>query len=211
MPGFYQPGEYDLSGTIVGVVDKSRMLEGKGVKAGDVVIGLASNGLHTNGYSLARKIFFEQLGLQCDTHVPELRGTLGKELLKVHRSYGLLIQDLLKSFNPATAPISRGAIKAIAHITGGGFIDNIPRMLPENCDVIIREGTWDIPPVFRLLSDKGHISKEELYHVFNMGVGMTLIVDETRVSDVLRRIGTLKYKADVIGGVKKGKGQARIE
>src|SRR5262245_29405599 len=211
MPGFYQPGEYDLSGTIVGVVEKSRMLEGKTVKPGDIVIGLASNGLHTNGYSLARKIFFDQLKLSCETYVPQLRNTLGNELLRVHLSYGILIQQLLRKFNPSTKPIGNGAIKAIAHITGGGFIDNIPRMLPRNCDVIIHEDTWEMPPIFRLLKEKGGISRDELYQVFNMGIGMTLIVQASRAADMVKHIQTQKYKASIIGIVKKGKGLARVE
>src|SRR5437868_6455489 len=123
MPGFYAPGEYDLSGTIVGVVEKSRMLDGKTVSPGDLVIGLASNGLHTNGYSLARKIFFDEMNLTPDTYLPELRNTIGRELLKVHLSYGPLIQKLLHEFNPKRS--SPMAIKALAHITGGGFVDNI--------------------------------------------------------------------------------------
>jgi phosphoribosylformylglycinamidine cyclo-ligase len=210
MPGFYQPGEYDLSGTIVGVVEKSRMLEGKTVKPGDLVIGLASNGLHTNGYSLARKIFFDQLKLTCETYLPELGNTLGNELLRVHVSYGLLIQELLRKFNPVTKPVGNGLIKAIAHITGGGFVDNIPRMLPPSCDVIIREGSWEMPPIFRLLQEKSGVSKQELYHVFNMGIGMTLIVQATRAGEVIKQIQRRKYKAFVIGTVKKGKGRVRI-
>src|SRR5436190_10007577 len=211
MPGFYQPGEYDLSGTIVGVVEKSRILEGKTVKPGDLVIGLASNGLHTNGYSLARKIFFDELKLKCDAYLPELRNTLGNELLRVHLSYGLLVQQLLRKFNPATRPVGNGGIKAIAHITGGGFVDNIPRMLPANCDVIIREGSWEMPPVFRLLQAKSGVSKQELYHVFNMGIGMTLIVQASRATEILKYIQARQYKASVIGTVKKGKGLAVVE
>src|SRR5437773_1528799 len=135
MPGFYRAGEYDLSGTIVGVVEKSKMLDGKSVRSGDVVIGLASSGLHTNGYSLARKIFFERLKLKPSTRLRELGGTIGDELLKVHVSYGPLIQGLLKKFNLGRA--SHFPLKAAAHITGGGFIDNIPRVLPKNCAVAI--------------------------------------------------------------------------
>jgi len=211
MPGFYQPGEYDLSGTIVGVVEKSRMLEGKSVKPGDRVIGLASNGLHTNGYSLARKILFEQLKLTSKTRLPETRNTLGDELLRVHLSYGLLIQHLLRKFNPPSAPIRRGAVKAIAHITGGGFVDNIPRMLPNNCDVVIREGTWKLPPIFRLLQEKGGVSKHELYRVFNMGIGMTLIVQAKKAMQILKEIHAKKYKGFLIGTVEKGTGLARVE
>ena len=137
MPGFYQPGEYDVSGTIVGVVERKRMLDGKGIRPGDAVLGLASSGLHTNGYSLARKIFFDDLKLKPTSHVPELKNRIGDELLKVHVSYGPLVQALLRRFNRvpsarSTLPIPRSAfpIRAFAHITGGGFVDNIPRVLP---------------------------------------------------------------------------------
>src|SRR4026209_2372096 len=133
MPGFYQTGEYDLSGTIVGAVEKARMLDGKTIRPGDVVIGLASSGLHTNGYSLARKIFFEQLKLKPKSRVAELGNSIGDELLKVHVTYGPLVRQLLAKFNSRPA---KPAIKGLAHITGGGFIDNIPRILPQRCDVI---------------------------------------------------------------------------
>src|SRR5580698_4107829 len=129
MPGFYKPGEYDVSGTIVGVVEKSKMLDGKTIRPGDAVIGLASSGLHTNGYSLARKIFFEQMKLKPKSRVPELRNTIGDELLKVHVTYGPLIQKILKRFNPQPSTKNHQlALKGLAHITGGGFIDNIPRV-----------------------------------------------------------------------------------
>src|ERR1051325_5307104 len=147
MPGFYQRGEYDVSGTIVGVVEKSKILDGRTIRPGDAVIGLASNGLHTNGYSLARKILFERLKCKPKKYVTELRNTLGGELLKVHLSYSPLILSLLKRFNYQ----SRQVIGGLAHITGGGFVDNIPRVLPKNCDVVIRKGSWPVPPIFRLL------------------------------------------------------------
>src|SRR5438067_1734054 len=205
MPGFYQAGEYDVSGTIVGVVEKSKMLNGqKTVRRGDAVIGIASSGLHTNGYSLARKIFFEQMKLKPSSHVTELGNTLGDELLKVHRSYGLLIQALLKKFNKrlsgSPSPPSgervgvRGLnrphriIKGIAHITGGGFVDNIPRVLPKNCDVIIRKGSWEMLPIFQILAKKGGVPEDELYQVFNMGIGMTLIVASGSADAILRFI-----------------------
>ena len=135
MPGFYQAGEYDVSGTIVGVVEKARMLDGrKSVRPGDAVIGMASSGLHTNGYSLARKILFDELKLKPRSYLPELRNTIGAELLKVHISYGGLVQALLKRFNPRRAGNRQSqSVKAFAHITGGGFVDNIPRVLPQNC------------------------------------------------------------------------------
>ncbi|MEK7706639.1 MAG: phosphoribosylformylglycinamidine cyclo-ligase, partial [Verrucomicrobiota bacterium] len=156
MPGFYQKGEYDLSGTIVGVVEKSRMLNPDsprvGVKRGDVVIGIASSGLHTNGYSLGRKIFFEQLKLKPTSRVPGLKGTIGEELLKEHISYGPLVQKLLKRFNHQPSTLnSQPGIRALAHITGGGFVDNIPRVLPKNLDVVIRKGSWDMLPIFQII------------------------------------------------------------
>jgi phosphoribosylformylglycinamidine cyclo-ligase len=204
MPGFYQPGEYDVSGTIVGVVEKSRMLDGKAIRAGDAVIGLASSGLHTNGYSLARQIFFDQMGLKPTSRVPELGNTIGDELLKVHVSYGPLIQKLLKKFN--ASPTIRG----IAHITGGGFVDNIPRVLPKNCDVLIRKGTWDVPPIFELIRANGGVPEDELYQVFNMGIGMVVIVAADKADEVVRCIRGQKQKAWLIGQVVKGRGVVRM-
>ena len=207
MPGFYQKGEYDVSGTIVGVVDKSRMLNGqKSVKRGDAVIGIASSGLHTNGYSLARKIFFEQLKLKPKSRVAELGGTIGDELLNVHISYWPLVQSLLKKFNLGATRVIRG----LAHITGGGFVDNIPRVLPGNCDVVIRKGTWKMQPIFRMIVEKGGVPDEELYQVFNMGIGMTVIVAADKADAVLREINRSKHTAWIIGEVVKGKGEARV-
>src|SRR5882724_4075311 len=191
MPGFYQPGEYDLSGTIVGVVEKSRMLDGKSIRPGDVVIGLASSGLHTNGYSLARKIFFDQMKLKPKSYVSELRNTIGAELLKVHVSYGPLVQKLLKKFNAGNAS-RRWVIKGLAHITGGGFVDNIPRVLPKRCDVIIQKRAWDELPIFRIIREKGGVPEPELYQVFNMGIGMTIIVSAEKAINVLKSIHSQK-------------------
>jgi phosphoribosylformylglycinamidine cyclo-ligase len=209
MPGFYQAGEYDVSGTVVGVVEKSRMLDGKSIRPGDAVIGLESNGLHTNGYSLARKIFFEEMKLKPSSRVAGLDDTIGGELLKVHVSYGPLIQQLLKKFNPSAKRASR-AIKGVAHITGGGFVDNIPRVLPKNCDVVIRKGTWEMPAIFELIRSRGKVPEAELYQVFNMGIGMTLIVARQKASDLLRFIRGKKQKAWLIGEVIKGTGKARV-
>jgi len=224
MPGFYQAGEYDVSGTIVGVVEKARMLNGpKTVKRGDVVIGIASSGLHTNGYSLGRKIFFEQLGCQPSSRVPGLKGTVGRELLKEHLSYGPLVQALLKRFNSALrTPRSAPPIKAFAHITGGGFVDNIPRVLPKTLDVVIKKGSWDMLPIFRIIAERSGVPDDELYQVFNMGIGMVAIVSADKADAVLRFIqaSTLrsnraesgqKHKAWIIGEVVKGKGKARVE
>ena len=225
MPGFYQPGEYDVSGTIVGVVEKSRMLDGQEtIRPGDAVLGIASSGLHTNGYSLARKIFFEQLKLEPTSHVAELGGTIGDELLKVHVSYGPLVQKLVKKFNnvlPASHRQSKssqtrrqdasGTIKAFAHITGGGFVDNIPRVLPKTLDVVIKKGSWDMPPVFEIIRAKGGVPDDELYQVFNMGIGMAVIVSADKADAVLKFINSQKHNAWVIGEVVKGKGEARVE
>jgi phosphoribosylformylglycinamidine cyclo-ligase len=208
MPGFYQPGEYDVSGTIVGVVEKSRLLDGKAVRPGDAVLGLASSGLHTNGYSLARKIFFERMKLKPSSQLPGLPGTVGEELLKVHVSYGPLIQKLLKKFNRGRA--SSIALKGVAHITGGGFVDNIPRVLPKTCDVVVRKGTWEMPPIFQVLQRHGNVRQEELYQVFNMGIGMTLIVAANQTDAILGFIRGQKQMAWLIGEVVKGKGIARV-
>ncbi len=222
MPGFYQPGEYDVSGTIVGVVEQSQMLDGKTIQPGDAVLGLASTGLHTNGYSLARKIFFEQMRLKPTSRVPELGNTLGDELLKVHRSYGPLVQRLLNRFNggrvsrttsrrrTSNSAARQPTIKGLAHITGGGFIDNIPRVLPRNCDVVIRKGTWEVLPIFRIIADNGGVPEAELYQVFNMGVGMVLIVAADEAQSVLAFIRAQRQKAWRIGEVVKGRGKARV-
>jgi phosphoribosylformylglycinamidine cyclo-ligase len=213
MPGFYQAGEYDVSGTIVGVVEKSRLLDGKAIRRGDAVIGLASSGLHTNGYSLARKIFFEQMNLKPSSRVAELGNTIGDELLKVHVSYGPLVQRLLKRFDSASALSRRPgpAIKGLAHITGGGFVDNIPRVLPRNCDVRIRLGSWEMPAIFRLLQDNGGVAEPELYQVFNMGIGMTIIVDSNLSGSILRFVRAQGQAAWPIGDVIKGTGRVRLE
>jgi phosphoribosylformylglycinamidine cyclo-ligase len=212
MPGFYAPGEYDLSGTIVGVVEKSKMLNGqKTVKHGDVVIGIASSGLHTNGYSLAREIFFEQLKLKPKSYVAELENTIGDELLKVHVSYGPLLQKLLKRFNKSAIRNPQSAIvKAFAHITGGGFVDNIPRVLPKNCDAVIRKGTWEMLPIFQMLAQLGGVPESELYQVFNMGIGMVAIVLADKADAVLKFIRARHHRAWLIGEVSRGRGRSRL-
>jgi len=213
MPGFYQKGEYDVSGTIVGVVEKSRMLNGqKTVKRGDVVIGIESSGLHTNGYSLGRKIFFEQLGYKPSSKVPGLKQTLGEELLKEHISYGPLVQKLIKRFNKLEIGNRKSEIvKAFAHITGGGFVDNIPRVLPKSLDVVIKKGSWDMLPIFQIIEQQSGVPDDELYQVFNMGIGMVSIVAADKADAVLKFINAQKHKAWIIGEVVKGTGVARVE
>jgi len=180
--------------------------------------------LHTNGYSLARKIFFEQLKLKPTSHVPGLKGTIGVELLKVHVSYGPLVQKLLRKFNAdpvaascksadhssAFSPTRLQVVKAFAHITGGGFVDNIPRVLPKNCDVVIRKGSWDMLPIFRMIEAKSGVPDAELYQVFNMGIGMVSIVSADKAEAVLKFIRAQKHKAWLIGEVVKGHGEAKV-
>ena len=208
MPGFYQAGEYDVSGTVVGVVEKSRMLDGKTIRPGDVVIGIESSGLHTNGYSLARKILFEELDLDPRSRVPELKNTLGAELLKVHLSYGPVVQELLRKFNRPGQPL---VIKGLAHITGGGFVDNIPRVLPTKCNVVIRKGTWPVLPIFSLIGEKGAVPEDEMYQVFNMGIGMTMFAPADKADAVLKTIKTSKLNAWVIGEVTRGRGEVLVQ
>ncbi|HEX8176574.1 MAG TPA: phosphoribosylformylglycinamidine cyclo-ligase [Pyrinomonadaceae bacterium] len=165
MPGFYTEGEYDVAGFIVGVVDRSRVIDGKRVAVGDTVLALPSAGLHTNGYSLARKLFLEIAGYSVDTHLPELNSTVGDALLAEHRSYLAALDGLLDS----------GQIKGLAHITGGGLLENIPRVLPAGASVTIARGTWPVLPVFTLMQQLGQVPDTEMYRTFNMGVGMVII------------------------------------
>jgi phosphoribosylformylglycinamidine cyclo-ligase len=206
MPGFYQKGEYDVSGTIVGVVDKSRMLDGTATRAGDAVIGIASTGLHTNGYSLARKILFEQMKLKPGSRLSGLSGSIGEELLKVHVSYGPAVRTLLKRLNPGAAR----NVRALAHITGGGFVDNIPRVLPKDCNVVIRKGTWDMLPIFRILEERGGVPQAELYQVFNMGIGMVAIVNPDKAAAVQRSLKTSGHQSWIIGEVTRGRGRVKV-
>lgn len=206
MPGFYQKGEYDVSGTIVGVVDKANMIDGSGIQPGDQIIGIESNGLHTNGYSLARKVLFDTMGLTPRRRVKELGCSAGQEMLKVHRSYGPLVQKLLKRFNKKAR-----AIKGLAHITGGGFIDNIPRTLPKNCNAAIKLGSWDMQPVFDMIQEHGKVDTEEMYQVFNMSIGMTAVVSADQAKAVLSAIKRSGNQVWVIGEITKGKGKTVLK
>lgn len=169
MPGFYADGEYDLAGFIVGVVDKSKVIDGKNIQAGDVILALPSNGLHTNGYSLARKLFFEIGGFAVDSKFDALGDeTLSSQLLKPHKSYLQQLDKLLDT----------NKIKGLAHITGGGLLENIPRILPENVSVEIQRGTWNELPIFGLVQKLGNVKDEEMFRAFNMGVGMVVVCAE---------------------------------
>lgn len=180
MPGMYDAGEYDLAGFIVGAVERVRLLTGKGIRAGDVLLGLPSNGLHTNGYSLARKLLFEVAGYKVDARLPELEGTVADELLKVHRSYAKAMGPLLDA----------GLVKGAAHITGGGITDNVPRMLPAGLAARIDTSAWTPPPVFTLLKRLGRIPEDDYRRTFNLGIGMVLAVGKRRLAEtekVLKR------------------------
>ncbi len=194
MPGMYRKGEYDLAGCIVGVVDQTRIIDGSKIKPGDVVLGLPSNGLHTNGYSLARKILFEKMRLKPTSRLPGSTTTVGRELLRVHRNY-----------QPLFAKIPRGLIKGLAHITGGGLIDNLPRILPTNCDALIDTKSWRVPAIFRVLQQNGNVDRSEMYQVFNMGIGMVAIVAERDAARTARLL-----KAKQIGRIARGTGRTRL-
>ena len=166
MPGFYADGEYDVAGFIVGAVDRARIVDGRTIAAGDVLIGLPSSGLHTNGYSLARRIIFDELKLKADSHVPELGETVGEALLRTHRSYLNVIRPLL----------ARGQIKGMAHITGGGITDNLPRVLPAGTAARVDRTTWRVPAIFRWIGESGRVPEYDLRRALNMGIGMILVV-----------------------------------
>jgi phosphoribosylformylglycinamidine cyclo-ligase len=179
MPGFYADGEYDIAGFIVGAVDKSKVIDGRGVAPGDVLIGLPSAGLHTNGYSLARRVFFDICGWHADTFVEELGTTIGDALLAPHRSY-------LSQVCPV---IQRGLVKGLAHITGGGLTENVPRALPEGCGVEIDLHAWSVPAIFRLLQQRGAIDATEMFRAFNMGVGLVIVAAAPGAAEVLDLLG----------------------
>ena len=182
MPGFYADGEYDIAGFIVGVVERSKVIDGRSIVPGDVLIGLPSAGLHTNGYSLARRVLFETAGWAADTFVAELGSTVGEALLAPHRSYLPLVQPLL----------ARQSLKGLAHITGGGITENLPRVLPEGCSAEIDLRAWNVPAVFRLLQERGEIARDEMFRAFNMGIGLILVCpprEAERVINTLARTG----------------------
>ena len=165
MPGFYAPGEYDVAGFIVGVVPRAKIIDGRGIKPGDALIALPSTGLHTNGYSLARRIAFDELGLSADSYVEELGETVGQALMRTHRSY-----------LPAIGPVlDRGWIKGMAHITGGGITENLPRVLPEGCSFSLDRSSWTVPPLFAWLQRAGQLDDAEMFRAFNMGVGLIVV------------------------------------
>ena len=165
MPGFYGDGEYDVAGFIVGAADRSRLITGRTIAVGDVLVGVPSSGLHTNGYSLARRVIFEHLRLTVDSHVPELSCTVGEALLEPHRSYLPIVQPLFDG----------GRIKGMAHITGGGITDNLPRVLPHGTAAIVDRSSWEVPPIFTWLQRRGNIPADDMMRTFNMGIGLIIV------------------------------------
>jgi phosphoribosylformylglycinamidine cyclo-ligase len=195
MSGMYRSGEYDLAGCIIGVVDRGHIIDGKKIRPGDVILGLESNGLHTNGYSLAREILFGKMNLKIRSRLPRSAMTVGKELLRVHKNY----QPLLAKTPP-------GLIKGLAHITGGGLIDNLPRILPANCDAVIETKNWRAPRIFQILQQNGNIDLHEMYQVFNMGIGMTAVVSERDARRAMRMLDAKR-----IGQIARGSGRVRLK
>jgi phosphoribosylformylglycinamidine cyclo-ligase len=195
MPGFYQPGDYELVGFIVGLVDRPQVLDGSRVRAGDVLVGLPSSGLHTNGYSLARRIVFEQAGLGIADQAPwDGRRRVGESLLEPHLSY-------LKAIRPL---LGHAALHGMAHVTGGGITDNLPRVLPEGTHALIRMGSWPVPELFHFLQETGEVDAEEMLRVFNMGVGMILVVDPKGLAEVLGLLRSVGQKSWIIGSLQPG-------
>jgi phosphoribosylformylglycinamidine cyclo-ligase len=194
MPGFYPDGEYDLAGFIVGVVEREKIISGKDVQIGDIILGLPSNGLHTNGYSLARKLLFEVAHYSADTYVNEVKNKVGNELMRTHKSYWPALRKL----------IDGQCVSALAHITGGGITENLPRVLPRGTAAVIEIGTWPVLPIFEHLQQLGNVSQEEMLRTFNMGLGMLLVVPSAKfkkAQSVLERVGE---KAYTIGRIVKG-------
>jgi phosphoribosylformylglycinamidine cyclo-ligase len=195
LPDFYAPGEYDLAGFAVGVVERRELVNGRGVRPGDAVIGLLSNGLHSNGYSLARKVVFERLRLRVGDRAPGLKGTVGQELLRPTRIYVKPVLALLRAGAP---------IRAMAHITGGGLTGNVPRVLPRGCRAVIERGTWPVPQVFRWLQQRGRIDEAEMFRVFNMGIGFVLVVPARYAASALARLWLARLPAFRIGEIRRG-------
>jgi phosphoribosylformylglycinamidine cyclo-ligase len=194
MPGFYPDGEYDLAGFIVGVVEREKIITGKTVQPGDIILGLASNGLHTNGYSLARKLLFEIARYTPDSYVNELKGKVGNELMHTHRSYGPMVKKL----------VNADCVSALAHITGGGITENLPRVLPRGVAAVIEMGTWPVLPIFEHLQKLGNVPPDEMLRTFNMGLGMLLVVPSAKFKKAQSVLDKIGEKAYTVGRIVKG-------
>lgn len=200
MPGFYKKDEYDLAGCIVGITEKADIVNGENIKPTDQIIGLASNGLHTNGYSLARKVIFGLKKLKVNDYIPELKNTIGNQLLKTHKCYARPVQNLLDKYE----------IKGMAHITGGGIAGNLVRILPENSKAIIHTNRWKTPEIFRLIQKWGNIQQDEMFKVFNMGIGYILITPKKDTEKILGELARFKEKTYLIGEMVKGKKEVKL-
>jgi len=201
MPGFYAEGEYDIAGFIVGVVDKEKVIDGGRIKEGDSVLALPAVGLHTNGYSLARKLFFEVAGYTADSYIKELGTTVGDALLETHPSYLQTLDGLLET----------GKIKGLAHITGGGLVENIPRILPENTSVEIQKGSWRVLPIYELMQSIGNVEESEMYRAFNMGVGMVIVCAPENKQDIIAHIEEQGEEVQEIGRIIQGNKTVEIK
>jgi phosphoribosylformylglycinamidine cyclo-ligase len=199
LPDFYQPGDYDLAGFCVGVVERDHIINGKCIQAGDLVLGLASTGLHSNGFSLVRKVVFEHAGLKVDQFIADLGRTVGAELLEPTRIYVRSVGKILQHY-----PVKKRVVRGLAHITGGGLIDNIPRILPPGRRVFLRRGTWPVPPVFGWLQSLGSIETTEMDRVFNQGIGFVMIVSRYFAESIERQLANDRVPAYVIGDVREG-------
>lgn len=200
MPGFYPDGEYDLAGYIVGVVERENLLDGSRIKAGNTILALGSAGLHTNGYSLARKVFFDKAKLSLDARLDGLNGSLREALMAPHRSY-------LKALLPL---VEEKAVNGMVHLTGGGFQGNIPRVLPADCDAVIDRRTWEVPALFRHIADLGQIERDEMDRTFNMGLGMLVMVDADRAEELRARLVEAGETVHVVGQIAKGSNTVRL-
>ncbi|MCC8115839.1 MAG: phosphoribosylformylglycinamidine cyclo-ligase [Planctomycetes bacterium] len=204
LPSLYAKGEYDLAGFAVGVVERKRLIDGSQVEPGDIILGLPSSGLHSNGYSLARKALLEAGGYKLNRKVAELGCTLGEELLRPTRIY---VKPVLAAF--MSYKVKR-PIRALAHITGGGLLENVPRILPTGCDAVFNIDSWEVPPVFRLIQKAGNIADEEMFRVFNMGIGMVMVVTPSSVETVLAKLKKAGCKANVVGRIAPGKRNVQL-
>jgi len=193
MPGFYKKGEYDLAGFAVGILEEDQIIDGSGIRIGDRLIGIASSGLHSNGFSLVRKVLLERHKLDLRRRVAEIGERLGETLLRPTRIYVKTILNLLKDFS----------LHGMAHITGGGITGNLPRILPKGCKAVIRKGTWDVPPIFPFLQARGNISEDEMYKTFNNGIGMILVIPSKDAQNVMARLQALGEKGFIIGEIVK--------
>jgi len=202
MPDFYEENEYDMAGFAVGLVDNSKIIDGSTIRVGHQIIGLASSGLHSNGYSLARRIIFDKLGLKPDSFVSELNRTVAEELLEPTNIYVEPVLHLLRKYR----------VHGMAHITGGGFYDNVERILPRACKALIRGGAWSVPPIFNFLREKGNVSPEEMNHVFNNGIGFIIVVEPSEAADIVAFLGAMLAGVHIIGEiVPRGPGAEAVE